>query len=229
MWNFPLYRSILRKAEFYPASRGHFGNAAHVQDLFRRGYSIVVFPEGTRSVDGRILRFHRGSFLTARELGVDVLPLCIHGFTDTLPKHDFLLRKCSLYLEVGARIRVPEEADIVAFTRDMRHRYQAWYARIRGTRETAAWWAPFVRLKYLYKGHGAQAECRRVLSPETFARVDARTGTEFAMENAGCGVEALLTALVHPEMQVTASEPDPDKYLTACRCGLPHNLKYKNA
>ena len=129
VWNFPLYRYILRKAEFYPASNGHFGNAEHVRNLVDRGYSIVIFPEGTRSLDGEILRFHRGAFLTAQELGIDVLPLCIKGFTDVLPKHDFFLRKGRLTLEVGQRIRVPEDAEIRAFTRQMRHFYQDWYKK----------------------------------------------------------------------------------------------------
>ena len=129
VWNFPLYRYILRKAEFYPASNGHFRNAEHVKNLVERGYSIVIFPEGTRSLDGEILRFHRGAFLTARELGIDVLPLCIKGFTDVLPKHDFFLRKGRLTLEVGERITVPQDAEIRAFTRQMRHFYQDWYKK----------------------------------------------------------------------------------------------------
>lgn len=127
VWNFPLYKFILRKAEYYPAAKGHYGNEAHVKDLLSRGYSIVVFPEGTRSLDGEILRFHRGPFLTAQELGVEVLPLCIKGFTDVLPKHDFFLRKGRLTLEVGQRVTVPKDADIKEFTRSMRHFYQRWY------------------------------------------------------------------------------------------------------
>ena len=129
VWHFPLYRYILRKAEFYPAANGHSGNAGHVKNLVERGYSIVVFPEGTRSLDGEILRFHRGGFLTARELDIDVLPLCIKGFTDVLPKHDFFLRKGRLTLEVGERIQVPEDAEIRTFTRQMRHFYQDWYKK----------------------------------------------------------------------------------------------------
>lgn len=129
VWNFPLYRYILRKAEFYPAADGHFGNAKRVQDLLSRGYSVVIFPEGTRSLDGEILRFHRGAFLTAQENNIDVLPLCIKGFTDVLPKHDFFLRKGRLTMEVGERIQVPKDAEIRAFTREMRHFYQDWYKK----------------------------------------------------------------------------------------------------
>ena len=226
VWNSPFYGYLIRKAEFYPVMEGLEKNLEHMKDLTARGYSIVIFPEGTRSPDCRIQRFHRGAFLSARELGLPVLPLYIHGFGYALPKKDFLLRKAGLYMEVGKRFEVPE-GDLAAFTREVRHRYQAEYARIRRERETAAYNAVYVRYQYLYKGHDADAECRRVLIPETIARVDALTGTELTIPEAGCGVYALLVALTHPEMQVRAYEEDEDKYLTAVRCaGVPDNLTY---
>ena len=226
VWNSPFYGYLIRKAEFYPVMEGLEKNLEHMKDLTARGYSIVIFPEGTRSPDCRIQRFHRGAFLSARELGLPVLPLYIHGFGYALPKKDFLLRKAGLYMEVGKRFEVPE-GDLAAFTREVRHRYQAEYARIRRERETAAYNAVYVRYQYLYKGHDADAECRRVLIPETIARVDALTGTELTIPDAGCGVYALLVALTHPEMQVRAYEEDEDKYLTAVRCaGVPDNLTY---
>jgi hypothetical protein len=79
----------------------------------------------------------------------------------------------------------------------------------------------------LYKGHDAQVECRRVLTPETLARVDALTGGSLVISEAGCGVYALLAALTHPEMQVRAYEEDEEKYLTAVRIAdIPDNLTY---
>ena len=226
VWNSPFYGYLIRKAEFYPVMEGLEKNLAHMKDLVARGYSIVIFPEGTRSPDCRIQRFHRGAFVSARELGLPILPLYIHGFGYALPKHDFLLRKAGLHMEIGERFEV-SEGDIAAFTRKVRHDYEREYARIRRERETAAYNATYVRYQYLYKGHDADAECRRVLTPETIARVDALTGTEMTVPEAGCGVYALLVALTHPDMQVTAYEEDEDKYLTAVRCaGVPENLTY---
>ena len=226
VWNSPFYGYLIRKAEFYPVMEGLEKNLAHMKDLVARGYSIVIFPEGTRSQDCRIQRFHRGAFVSARELGLPVLPLYIHGFGYALPKHDFLLRKAGLYMEVGERFEVPE-GDIAAFTRKVRHDYERVYARIRRERETAAYNATYVRYQYLYKGHDADVECRRVLTPETLARVDALAGDSLVIRESGCGVYALLVALTHPEMHVTAYEEDEEKYLTAVRCaGVPENLTY---
>ena len=226
VWNSPFYGYLIRKAEFYPVMDGLEKNLAHMKDLVARGYSIVIFPEGTRSPDCRIQRFHRGAFLSAQQLGLPILPLYIHGFGYALPKHDFLLRKAGLYMEVGERFEVPE-GDLAAFTRQVRHNYEKVYDRIRRERETAAYNATYVRYQYLYKGHDAEVECRKVLTPETIAGVDALTGSEMTIREAGCGVYALLVALTHPDMQVTAYEEDEEKYLTAARCvGVPENLTY---
>ncbi len=226
VWNSPFYGYLLRKAEFYPVTEGLEKNLAHMKELVSRGYSIVIFPEGTRSPDCRIQRFHRGAFLSARELGLPILPLYIHGFGYALPKHDFLLRKAGLYMEIGKRFEVPE-GDLAAFTRKVRHDYEREYARIRKERETAAYNAVYVRYLYLYKGHDAQVECRRVLTSETLAKVDALTGDSLVIPEAGCGIYALLVALTHPEMQVTAYVEDEEKYLTAVRIAdIPDNLTY---
>ncbi|MBO7510925.1 MAG: arsenic efflux protein [Bacteroidales bacterium] len=226
VWKFPFYGAVIRKAGYFPVSRGLSENNKHIQDWVSRGYSVVFFPEGTRSIDGSIQRFHRGAFLTARELGLEVVPLCIHGFSYALPKRNFFLRRAPLYLEIGQRAAVPKEADIVRMTREMMHFYVDWYARIRRERETAAFFAPFVRLEYLYKGHDTQWECRRVFRPEVYRQIDALTGPEIVLENAGCGVRALLTALTHPDKTVIAHIADEESYLTATRCRLPKNLHY---
>ena len=129
VWNFPFYRMVIRKAGCFPASRGLSEGTEHIRKMVAEGYSVAIFPEGTRSVDGRIGRFHRGAFLTARELGMDVLPLLLRGFHEALPKHDFFLRFHPLSLEIGERVQVPLQADIADFTRQMRHFYLQWYEK----------------------------------------------------------------------------------------------------
>ena len=127
VWKFPFYGAVIRKAGYFPASWGLSVNSEHVKKMVADGYSVVIFPEGTRTLDGSISRFHRGAFLTALELNMDILPLLIRGFHEALPKHDFFLRFHPLSLEIGKRIQVPQEADIAAFTREMRHFYVNWY------------------------------------------------------------------------------------------------------
>ena len=224
VWNSPFYGYLIRKAEFYPVTDGLEKNMEHMKDLVSRGYSIVIFPEGTRSPDCKIQRFHRGAFLAARELGLPIQPLYIHGFGYALPKHDFLLRKAGLYMEVGERFEVPE-GDLAAFTRKVRHDYEREYARIRRERETLDYIIPYVRYLYLYKGTDASTEFG--MHPGEWSGMEHLSGDSLVIRHAGCGVKALLIALSHPDMQVTAYEEDEDKYLTATRIpGIPENLTY---
>ena len=153
VWRNPFYGPVIHTAEFYPVSNGYDHNFPRLRDLVNRGYSIVVFPEGTRTPDGRIGRFHKGAFTLAKALGVDILPLYIHGLYDVLPKHDFMLRRGSVTLEIGSRLPASE----LAATTDrelaslMRRRYADHYADMRRRLETPDYWAPFEACRRKYK------------------------------------------------------------------------------
>jgi len=72
--------------------------------LLRRGVSVVLFPEGTRTRDGRLQRYRRGPFLIAIENGVPVLPVCLSGLFDALDKGSWRVRPGSLLVEIGAPV-----------------------------------------------------------------------------------------------------------------------------
>jgi 1-acyl-sn-glycerol-3-phosphate acyltransferase len=54
--------------------------------LVGEGLSLIIFPEGTRSPDGRIGSFKAGSFLLAIEAGLPIVPLSIDGTRQVMPK-----------------------------------------------------------------------------------------------------------------------------------------------
>lgn len=62
--------------------------------------SIVVFPEGTRSADGRLGPFREGAFRLAIDLGVDIVPLAISGTETALPKHSLVFQRTAATVEV---------------------------------------------------------------------------------------------------------------------------------
>lgn len=53
--------------------------ADSLRDKVKQGYSVIVFPEGTRSQDGKIGRFHKGAFFLAEQLKLDILPILVYG------------------------------------------------------------------------------------------------------------------------------------------------------
>jgi 1-acyl-sn-glycerol-3-phosphate acyltransferase len=87
-WNMTLndYVALLRGD---PKSIEEMMNACRVH--LRRGSSVMIFPEGTRSTDGEIKPFKHGAFTLAVELGVEVVPIVIDGTRDALPKHGLKL------------------------------------------------------------------------------------------------------------------------------------------
>jgi len=62
------------------------------REMLEAGNSIMVFPEGTRSLDGGVRRFKTGAFELAKDSKKPILPLVITGTADALPKRGFVLR-----------------------------------------------------------------------------------------------------------------------------------------
>jgi long-chain acyl-CoA synthetase len=62
-----------------PQKSGFRRSFAYAGETMDRGYSVLVFPEGTRSTDGRLCRFMRGAGLLATKLDAPVVPVYIKG------------------------------------------------------------------------------------------------------------------------------------------------------
>ena len=104
VWHNPLYGLLIRNAEFYPVAEGIDALMPKLQSLVERGYSIAVFPEGTRSKDCSIGRFHQGAFHIAEQLGINIVPMYLYGPGKILPKKTYHLRKGPIYIEVDEPI-----------------------------------------------------------------------------------------------------------------------------
>ena len=102
----------------------------HIQSLVERGYSVALFPEGTRSKDCQIGRFHQGAFYLAQELNLEILPMYLYGPGKILPKKSHVLHKGIFMIEVGQPItpeQMREMGDLKRQASTMRKRYQLKY------------------------------------------------------------------------------------------------------
>jgi len=70
------------------------------RELLKQGLSLIIFPEGTRSADGRVGRFKAGSLLLAIEAGLPVVPLSVYGTRFVMPKGQLTTRPGSASLVV---------------------------------------------------------------------------------------------------------------------------------
>ena len=59
------------------------------RSIREKGYSFLIFPEGTRSLDGKLQRFRRGGFFLAIAGGAPIVPVTIRGTFDLMPKGQF--------------------------------------------------------------------------------------------------------------------------------------------
>jgi 1-acyl-sn-glycerol-3-phosphate acyltransferase len=72
-----------------------------VDHLKRHFLSLILFPEGTRSPDGKLGQFKKGSFALGLAAGVKVVPLAIRKASERLPKKSLLVRPGVVYLDIG--------------------------------------------------------------------------------------------------------------------------------
>lgn len=70
----------------------------------RNGASILVYPEGTRSTDGKILPFKKGPFIMAIQAGVPIVPIVIDKSHIVLGRNSLTMRKATVHFKIGEPI-----------------------------------------------------------------------------------------------------------------------------
>jgi 1-acyl-sn-glycerol-3-phosphate acyltransferase len=97
-WNMTLNRYIaIRRGSV----KSHLRMMRECEEALRGGSAILMFPEGTRSPDGRMRTFKDGAFELALRTGVPVVPVAVTGTAEALPKSGALLRgPCVIRLQV---------------------------------------------------------------------------------------------------------------------------------
>ena len=100
VWNNPLFFAVARGLDCFPVSIDDDIREAKVKRIIEEGYSLFVFPEGTRSTTGEIGRFHRGAFYYAEKYQLPIQPILIEGMTDYVSKRQFVIKPGEVTLTV---------------------------------------------------------------------------------------------------------------------------------
>ncbi len=128
-WNMAL-------AGYVSLRRGKKGSITRMmrdcREQLGRGSSILVFPEGTRSPDGRMRKFRQGAFTLAQDAGLQVVPIVVDGTHEALPKRGAIFRQ-SRPVPITVRVLEPVPHDAAADAEELTRMVEE---KIRGELET---------------------------------------------------------------------------------------------
>lgn len=223
VWESPVFGQVVQMADYYPVGEG-VDNVERMRDRVAEGFSIVVFPEGTRSPDGTIKRFHKGAFYLAEQFNLDILPIVIHGTGYSMSKGDFMLKDGQITLQFLPRIGPADTRFGAGYTerakligRYFRQEYTALQAKI----ETPAYFREQLISNYLYKGPVLEWYMKvKTALEKNYVLFDELLPKSGKILDIGCGY-GFLDYMLHfrsPERDITGMDFDPDKIAVANHC-----------
>ena len=98
----PVFGAFLRLIGYIPFREPTVRNTRHMLDQLinrSKNQSVALFPEGTRTLNGKINPFFRGFIYLMRTGNTDILPITLNGFYDLKPKNRF-------FIDFGSRLEI---------------------------------------------------------------------------------------------------------------------------
>ena len=150
----PVFGRAVRFLGFLPTSAGLDAQLDKLKARIGKLFSIVVFPEGTRSKTAEIHRFHKGAFYLSEELDVPITPVYLHGNAESLPKGDFIIYDGLSEIHVGDPILPSDPRFGTGYaqrTKGISKHFKETFKQIRLEREGQDYFRKKLKLNYLYK------------------------------------------------------------------------------
>jgi len=223
VWKSPVFGGVVRLAEYYPVADGVEDSVALLRRHVADGYSIVVYPEGTRSPDGRMKRFHKGAFYLAEQLGLDILPVVIHGTAYTMSKSDFLLKDGVITVKYLPRIARGGSmgTEYQELTKNVSRYFKRAYEQLSREVETPSYFREQLYYNYLYKGPVLEWYMRiKTKLEQNYEQFHALVPLQGRILDLGCGY-GFMSYMLHylsAGRNVTGVDYDEDKVATAAHC-----------
>lgn len=251
VWNSPFYGYVIRFIDFYNVNNLFYkgatplvhnvneGNEKIIKKLkpkIDEGYSVLVFPEGTRSKDQNITRFHKGAFYLAKQLNLDIVPVIVHGAGDCMRKGENYVRSGKITLKVFDRITTPHidfGNDYHELSKSLQAFYRTNYKLLKKECETAEYFADTLIKNYIYKGPILEWYNRIKIKLEgNYKYFNEIIPQKAEITDIGCGYGFMsyMLGFLSDERKIFGIDYDADKIEIAQNCiSKNENVKFEYA
>ncbi|MBU2515165.1 1-acyl-sn-glycerol-3-phosphate acyltransferase [bacterium] len=235
VWNSPFFGRIIQWVDYYPVSAGIENSFSLLREKVKEGYSIVVFPEGTRSRTMEINRFKKGAFFLAENLQLEILPVILHGTGDGIAKGDLILKKPKLTTRILPRIAIDDPTYGEGYsqrTKKISAYFKLQYKNLRQTYETPYYFKEHLKYTYTYQGFQAERAVKDTFkSLSSLEQLFDQVTNCKRLLHIGCewGVVSHLLRFKFKSIEIMATDLDDNKINTAQTTQFIHdNIEFKS-
>jgi 1-acyl-sn-glycerol-3-phosphate acyltransferase len=236
VWKHWLWGAILRYADYFPAFAGYDHMIDKIKVQVDLGYSLMIFPEGTRSNDGHIRRFHKGAFAIAKSLNLPILPIILHGVNGTLSKNEFFLFSGRITMKILPRIPLSELPYLQGtnqVAKQMTLFYRSEFEELKMEYGGTKYYSLPVTRRFLYKGPVLEWYFKVKFRLENrYQRFDEWIPRQASIIDLGCGYGFLdlMLSMTSPQRNIIGIDFDEEKISTAQNAVInQQNLQFVQA
>lgn len=217
VWNNPFYGFIVRFLDFQPVSKGMDESVEPLQKRIKDGYSVLIFPEGRRTRDGKIARFHNGAVFLAEQLSLDILPVLVHGANHCMDRNEFFLRNGQITLKFFDVIKKEEFSKSETYIRRSKQLcsfFRSEFDSMSQELETPDYFAGKLIQSYIYKGPVLEWYLRvKIKLEHNYNFFNKIVPRDAVVCDIGCGYGFLASMLkfVSPKREIYALDYDEKK------------------
>lgn len=223
--NSPLFGPIAEYLGYYVRSEGYEGSLTNLRKDIDQGWSLVIFPEGTRTTDGTIRRFHKGAFYLASQVNAPVTPVVFYGNWRIMPKnHCFTITRGLSVMQVLEPVNT-ENIDYHELTRRVATLVKDSYAKLcdRYDGPENPYFAATLASAYIYKGPVTEWYVRVKMKMEkNYAFFDSMLPDTGQITDIGCGMGQMdfMLSMYKQGRRILGIDYDDEKITVAQNCWL---------